>query len=54
MGLRTAADVGLIIASKGKLGISELAGRVTRDGLKLALKEEKHLPSLHGSQVANA
>lgn len=53
MVLRTAADVGLIIASRGKLGVTELAGRVARDGLKMALKET-NLPSLHGSHVAKA
>lgn len=53
MVLRTAIDAGLIIASRGKLGVGEFAGRVARDGLKLALKDGE-LPSLHGSHVANA
>ena len=54
MAFRTAVDIGLIIASRGKLGVTELAGRVTRDGLKMALNHKNPLPSLHGNHVASA
>ena len=50
-GLRTAIDAGLIIAWRGKFGVTEFAGRVARDGAKMALRHDaSHLPTGSGGK----
>lgn len=55
-GLRGAIDAGLIIASRGKLGVTEFAGRLARDGVKMALRHDgPHLPTgSGGNHIAQA
>lgn len=50
-GLRSAIDAGLIIASRGKLGVTEFVGRVARDGAKMALRHDSpNLPTGSGGK----